>query len=247
MSDNTNCKGAFRAFYDGEIEIPTRPARVCVSPLATRPVLYTDTVGGVQTCRDDLWAITTDELNALAAPDALAAVEHHTYGSIAERMTGKHRDDSGTVYVTLADAEAAVRAVASTSTAWRQTAETKDRQAAEVRAHLQQTRMALRWALEWIDAVPGDTPLPTMPGFDRDYVNVLLDTPTTSARPAIGTEEQADAMLADLTREYHQRAAPILKILTTFAALRPPPPMLISREHAERLGFTPSNLPGEPE
>jgi len=33
---------------------------------------------------------------------------------------------------------------------------------------------SLRWALEWIDAVPGDTPLPTMPGFDRGYVNELL-------------------------------------------------------------------------
>jgi hypothetical protein len=39
--------------------------KVCISPLATRPVLYTDTVGGSQTCRDDLWAVTTDELNAL--------------------------------------------------------------------------------------------------------------------------------------------------------------------------------------
>jgi hypothetical protein len=33
---------------------------------------------------------------------------------------------------------------------------------------------ALTWALEWIDAVPEDTPLPAMPGFDRDYVNELL-------------------------------------------------------------------------
>ena len=33
---------------------------------------------------------------------------------------------------------------------------------------------ALKWALEWIDAVPQDTLLPGMPGFDRDYVNSLL-------------------------------------------------------------------------
>lgn len=33
---------------------------------------------------------------------------------------------------------------------------------------------ALDAALEWIDAVPSDTPLPTMPGFDRDDVNNLL-------------------------------------------------------------------------
>jgi hypothetical protein len=33
---------------------------------------------------------------------------------------------------------------------------------------------ALRWSLEYIDAIPADTPLPAMPGFDRDYVNGLL-------------------------------------------------------------------------
>jgi hypothetical protein len=33
---------------------------------------------------------------------------------------------------------------------------------------------ALKWTLEWIDAVPKDTLLPGMPGFDRDYVNNLL-------------------------------------------------------------------------
>lgn len=36
-------------------------------------------------------------------------------------------------------------------------------------------RKALAQALEWIDAVPRDTPLPAMPGFDRDYVDELLD------------------------------------------------------------------------
>lgn len=29
---------------------------------------------------------------------------------------------------------------------------------------------ALEAALEWIDAVPADTVLPAMPGFDRDWV-----------------------------------------------------------------------------
>lgn len=38
-------------------------------------------------------------------------------------------------------------------------------------------REALRWALEWIDAVPQDTQLPAMPGFDRDYVNGLIASP----------------------------------------------------------------------
>jgi hypothetical protein len=54
---------------DDEYEAP----KVCIHPLATRPVLYTDTVGGVQTCRDDLWAVTTDELNALAGQAAPVA------------------------------------------------------------------------------------------------------------------------------------------------------------------------------
>ncbi len=33
---------------------------------------------------------------------------------------------------------------------------------------------ALNMALEWIDAVPSDVVLPTMPGFDRDYVNNVI-------------------------------------------------------------------------
>jgi hypothetical protein len=45
-------------------------------------------------------------------PADLSKVQHHTYASIANSLIGKHRDDSGTVYVTLADAEAAVRAAA---------------------------------------------------------------------------------------------------------------------------------------
>ena len=34
---------------------------------------------------------------------------------------------------------------------------------------------ALKAALEWIDAVPADTSLPAMPGFDRDEVNALIE------------------------------------------------------------------------
>lgn len=37
---------------------------------------------------------------------------------------------------------------------------------------------ALQAALEWIDAVPGDTPLPAMPGFDRDWVNEVISKAT---------------------------------------------------------------------
>lgn len=33
----------------------------------------------------------------------------------------------------------------------------------------------LQAALEWIDAVPEDTQLPAMPGFDREVVDTLID------------------------------------------------------------------------
>lgn len=38
----------------------------------------------------------------------------------------------------------------------------------------EQLLSALVAALEWIDAVPSDTVLPAMPGFDRDEVNELI-------------------------------------------------------------------------
>jgi len=45
---------------------------------------------------------------------------------------------------------------------------------------------ALKDALMWIDAVPQDTQLPTMPGFDRDDVHALLDeAKKILAKPAI--------------------------------------------------------------
>lgn len=58
-----------------EYEEEREPQRICISPLATRPVLYTDTVGGNQTCRDDLWAVTTEELNK-AEQDAKDAARY---------------------------------------------------------------------------------------------------------------------------------------------------------------------------
>ena len=33
---------------------------------------------------------------------------------------------------------------------------------------------ALQSALEWIDAVPDDTPLPTMPGINRDWIDGVI-------------------------------------------------------------------------
>ena len=40
--------------------------RRCHSKYAKRPILYTDGVNGEQCCRDDLWAISTEELNEQA-------------------------------------------------------------------------------------------------------------------------------------------------------------------------------------
>lgn len=34
---------------------------------------------------------------------------------------------------------------------------------------------ALEAALEWIDAVPADTVLPAMPGFDRDWADAIVE------------------------------------------------------------------------
>jgi hypothetical protein len=39
--------------------------RICHSPYAKRPILYTDTVNGEQCCVDNLWAISTEELNMM--------------------------------------------------------------------------------------------------------------------------------------------------------------------------------------
>lgn len=41
-------------------------------------------------------------------------------------------------------------------------------------ALIAELRAALRSSLGWIDAVPTDAPLPTMPGFDRDWAESLL-------------------------------------------------------------------------
>lgn len=35
--------------------------------------------------------------------------------------------------------------------------------------------IALRKILDWIDHVPGDFPLPAMPGFERDWVESLIE------------------------------------------------------------------------
>lgn len=48
-----------------ELNRPLTLKSVCSHPLAIRPIFYTDSIGGKQVMRDDLWAVTTDELNGL--------------------------------------------------------------------------------------------------------------------------------------------------------------------------------------
>ena len=39
--------------------------KFCEDVLATRAIMYSDTINGVEVHRDDLWAVTTTELNAV--------------------------------------------------------------------------------------------------------------------------------------------------------------------------------------
>lgn len=41
--------------------------------------------------------------------------------------------------------------------------------------HTDELKESLQMAIDWIDAVPQETILPAMPGFDRDYVNGILN------------------------------------------------------------------------
>lgn len=62
---------------------------------------------------------------------------------------------------------------------------------------------ALRWAIEYIDAIPPETVLPAMPGFDRDSVNALL-----SARPDLsGMREEVARLLFERGRTVHDAAS----------------------------------------
>ena len=47
----------------------------------------------------------------------------------------------------------------------------------EVLNRVKELEEALGWALEYIDAIPSDAAakFPVMPGFDRDYVNTLIN------------------------------------------------------------------------
>lgn len=65
-------------------------SKQCVSPLATRPVLYTDTImGGRQAMRDDLWAVTTEELNYLHNTIKHAKIIEGIQAATIERLRGQ--------------------------------------------------------------------------------------------------------------------------------------------------------------
>jgi hypothetical protein len=49
-----------------------------------------------------------------------------------------------------------------------------ERLVAQIRKERDEALEALAMAIEWIDSVPKDTTLPTMPGFDRDSVDAIL-------------------------------------------------------------------------
>lgn len=53
---------------------------------------------------------------------------------------------------------------------------------------------ALKATLNWIDNVPQDTPLPAMPGFDRDWVDSLLKD-QLEGWPELSYEEALDMAL----------------------------------------------------
>jgi hypothetical protein len=58
-----------------------------------------------------------------------------------------------------------------------------DRKVDELNAENERLREALQASLQWIDSVPSDTLLPTMPGFDRDYVDGLLAKDFSTQQP----------------------------------------------------------------
>ena len=41
---------------------------------------------------------------------------------------------------------------------------------------LEELKSVARAMRDWIDAVPDGTPLPTMPGFDRDWADQIIDS-----------------------------------------------------------------------
>jgi hypothetical protein len=59
---------------------------VCISELATRPLLYTDTIGGKQISGDEYWAVTTNELNALQRELAEAKAENERLPAFLDRV-----------------------------------------------------------------------------------------------------------------------------------------------------------------
>lgn len=69
------------------VDEPTDAERIMRAHVPARPILYTDTIDGEQCRRDDMWAVTTEELNRLAAPEPRFFMDH---GLWHDRETGQH-------------------------------------------------------------------------------------------------------------------------------------------------------------
>ena len=59
---------------------------------------------------------------------------------------------------------------------WKKQSEAQKREIEELRAQLAACTEAAKAAIEWIDAVPSDTALPAMPGFDRDWFDCVVNS-----------------------------------------------------------------------
>lgn len=112
----------------------------------------------LQACLKACEAIPTDELVGMAN-DPIKGV----FGRLAAKAIGE-RDRLQRI------ADARLSALVFTHNL-KKTARQRAAMAEKQRAEL---IVSLENALEWIDAVPSDTQLPAMPGFDRDEVNQLI-------------------------------------------------------------------------
>ena len=91
-------------------------ATVCISKLATRPLYYSTDEKNPAFCRDDMWAVSTSELNAIttqrdellaAAKEYIAALDQTVRGEdmVADMLRLGEADDA--IRDAIAKAEAA--------------------------------------------------------------------------------------------------------------------------------------------
>lgn len=74
----------------------------------------------------------------------------------------------------------------------------------------------LGMALNWIDAVPNDTPLPAMPGFDRDAVNAVIEAHRRASQVAPAPSDHA------ISKKWAERMLPLDEGVTPSAGASVP-------------------------